>query len=105
MVKSRKFNKTVIPAKAGIQEFQIVIKRWTPVFTGVTAFYGIIKNGRIRFFCVLKIFGRAVEKVERHKEILLLKSFPLMPKQSLPWRAIMKPLDQKIYTTHFSPPP
>jgi hypothetical protein len=42
-VKSRKINKIVIPAKAGIQEFQVVTKHWTPVFTGVTTFYDFIK--------------------------------------------------------------
>jgi hypothetical protein len=41
-VKSRKINKIVIPAKAGIQEFQVVTKHWTPVFTGVTTFYDFI---------------------------------------------------------------
>jgi len=41
-VKSRKCNKMAIPAKAGINEFQFVPKHWTPVFTGVTAFYGFI---------------------------------------------------------------
>jgi hypothetical protein len=33
----------VIPAKAGIQDFQSLIISWTPVFTGVTTYYEIIK--------------------------------------------------------------
>jgi len=41
-VKSQKCNKMAIPAKAGIQEFQLVPKHWTPAFTGMTAFYGFI---------------------------------------------------------------
>jgi len=41
-VKSREFNKIVIPAKAGIQEYHQGTKHWTPVFTGVTTFYYFI---------------------------------------------------------------
>jgi hypothetical protein len=38
--KSRKTATAVIPAKAGIQEYQWVTKHWTPAFAGVTTFYG-----------------------------------------------------------------
>jgi hypothetical protein len=38
LVKSRKSLKIVIPAKAGIQVYEILTKCWTPVFTGVTDF-------------------------------------------------------------------
>ena len=41
-VKSRMI---VIPAQAGIQRLQMVLKKhWTPVFTGVTTFYESVKN-------------------------------------------------------------
>jgi hypothetical protein len=43
LVKSRTFNKIVMPVKTGIKEFQIVTKHWTPVFTGMTTFYNFIK--------------------------------------------------------------
>jgi hypothetical protein len=32
-----------MPAKAGIHEYQLVTKHWTPAFAGVTTFYGGIK--------------------------------------------------------------
>jgi hypothetical protein len=38
-VESPKLPISVIPAKAGIQHFQMVIIIWTPVFTEVTTFY------------------------------------------------------------------
>jgi hypothetical protein len=50
LVKSRKSSFFVIPAKAGIQSRLGGINRfqfgWTPVFTGVTTFYEIIKVKR-----------------------------------------------------------
>jgi hypothetical protein len=36
--KVAKIQKNVIPAKAGIQEFNKLENPWTPVFTGVTTF-------------------------------------------------------------------
>ena len=41
----------VIPAKAGIQYFHIVRILWTPVFTGLTAFYDSIINAFL--ICVI----------------------------------------------------
>ena len=42
-VKSRMI---VIPAQAGIQRLQMVLKKnWTPVFTGVTTFYEVVNFG------------------------------------------------------------
>ncbi|PKN68708.1 MAG: hypothetical protein CVU54_13845 [Deltaproteobacteria bacterium HGW-Deltaproteobacteria-12] len=38
LVKSRKSLRIVTPAKAGIQIFQRLTKRWTPIFTGVPDF-------------------------------------------------------------------
>ncbi len=42
--KSRKTTTDVIPAKAGIQEYQQVPKHWPPAFAGVTPFYGVVKK-------------------------------------------------------------
>jgi hypothetical protein len=33
---------TVIPAKAGIMEFDTVKKHWIPAFAGMTTYYGFI---------------------------------------------------------------
>ena len=33
-----------MPAKAGIQEYQVVTKRWTPAFAGVTTSCEFINN-------------------------------------------------------------
>jgi hypothetical protein len=46
-VQIRKFNKIVMPAKAGIREFLIVTKHGTPVFTGMRTFYDFVKEGII----------------------------------------------------------
>jgi hypothetical protein len=44
---SQKLNKIVIPAKAGIHEYPIVTKHWTPVLTGVTTFYDAVTKGSL----------------------------------------------------------
>jgi hypothetical protein len=44
LVKSLKRRISVIPAKAGIQYFKYLKILWTPVSTGVTTFYGVIKD-------------------------------------------------------------
>ena len=53
--KKRKLNKIVIPAKAGIHDYPIVPEHWTPVFTGVTIFYGgvIYSNQDAMYFCLI----------------------------------------------------
>jgi hypothetical protein len=43
-VKRRKTATAVMPAKAGIQEYQRVTKHWTPAFAGVTTFYVVINS-------------------------------------------------------------
>ena len=42
LVESRKISFFVIPEKAGIQDYQLVTKSWTPAFAGVTTFYEAI---------------------------------------------------------------
>ncbi len=44
LVTSRESTADVIPAKAGIQEYQPVKKHWTPAFAGVTTFCGFINE-------------------------------------------------------------
>jgi hypothetical protein len=47
IIKSRKTTNDVIPAKAGIQKYQLVTKHWTPAFAGVTTFYEFVNDNSI----------------------------------------------------------
>jgi len=43
LLKGRKCTLSVIPAKAGIQYYQALLKPWTPFFNGVTTSCEVIK--------------------------------------------------------------
>ena len=56
LVKSRKSATDVIPAKAGIQKYQMVTKHWTPAFAGVTTFYEVAKVEGEYFWQVVQTY-------------------------------------------------